>query len=474
MDLRVGPANNSPMLAVHPRQSRFVVLANRMDAPQFGCALQVSGNGGRTWLPLDPVPKLPKGAERCYAPEVAFDADGRLYFLFVGLAGRGNEPMGAFLTHSDDRGETFGPPRRVLSGFNFGVRMVLDHDAGDQGRIHLVWLKATSDPPLGGFGPPPNPIMHSFSDDQGRSFSDPVQVSDVQRARVVAPALALGGDGSVHVAYYDLGADAVDYQGLEGTTWEGTWSVVVATSRDGGRRFGPGVVVDDDVVPHERVMLIFTMPPPALAADGDRICAAWTDALHGDADVLARCSLDSGARWLEPQRLNDDPRGNGKIQYLPRLVFGDGGRLHAIFFDRREDPRNLHNDVRYTYSDDRGGERFRPSVRLTEDPSYSRIGQQYGNVSARRQFEFGARLALLPRGAGALAAWPDTRNSRPGTTNQDLFTTDVRFPSSTYQPGWARMAGAILLLVATTWMVATMRRRRRMATATPGAGGGTT
>jgi hypothetical protein len=116
-----GVAMNSPMLAVDPTNSRFVALAHRQDAPDFGCGLEVSGDGGAGFVPADPIPTLPPGAERCYAPEVAFDGKGTLYFLFVGLHGAGNNPMGVFLTTSTDNGRTFGTPRQLLGPSNYQV-----------------------------------------------------------------------------------------------------------------------------------------------------------------------------------------------------------------------------------------------------------------------------------------------------------------------------------------------------------------
>lgn len=479
MNQGVGVANNSPALAIDPTQSAFVLMANRLDAPDFGCALQASGDGGRSWLTATPVSKLPPGAEKCYAPEVAFDRKGTLYYLFVGLEGRGNQPMGAFLTTSRDRAQTFSPPRQVLGPTRFGVRLAIDSSSGSAGRIHLAWLEATSDPPLGGFGPPPNPIKTAHSDDGGITFSEPIQVSDPARPRVVAPALALGPDGAVHVAYYDLGEDARDYQGLEGPTWEGTWSIVLASSWDGGRRFDAGVVVDDAIEPHERSMLIFTMPPPALVADPKGgVCAAWTDARHGDADALLRCSTnDEGRlRWDVPRRLNDDPMGNGRSQYLPRLSVSPEGRLDAIFLDRRIDQYNILTDTLYTSSSD-GGRHLTANVKLSSEPSDSRIGQQYVNVAAKGRFEYGSRLAVVSQRTSALVAWPDTRNSKLRTTGQDLFATRVDLPQ---QPsGRGRMllliggvlGGALLLVVALG-----VRARRRGGSAAalegPNAGGG--
>lgn len=468
MDRTIQPANNSPLLVADPSDPRFIVLANRVDAPDFSCGLQVSGNGGRGWAPARPVPKLPRGAEKCYAPEVAFDRDGTLYYLFVGLRGRGNTPMGVFLTSSEDRGGTFTRPRRVLGPLSYSVRMAIDPSVGQRGRIHLVWLKATSNPATGGFGPPPNPIVATHSDDGGRSFSKPVQVSDPERERVVAPALSVGPEHDVHVAYYDLGRDARDYQGLEGPVWKEPWSLVVAHSADGGRSFG-AVSAETSIVPPERVMLIFTMTPPALAVQGKRVCVAWADARKGDSDILSRCSQTQGHRWKgQARRLNDDRVANGISQYLPRIAIAPDGRLDAVFYDRRVDRGNIGTDVFFTFSTD-GGRHFAPNVRLSGDPFDSRIGQQYAVRSARGQVEFGSRLGLLSRDDGAVTAWADTRNSLPLGTAQDIFTrtVDLRRPSD---PAVGLVLAAVALgsvgLLA-LGAEARLRRRRRSAMAGP-------
>ncbi len=461
-DLRVQPANNSPALAVDPTEERFVALAARLDNPDFGCTLHVSGDGGRSWQPANPVPRLPAGADKCYAPEIAFDNQGVLYYLFLGLRGRGNEPMGAFLTTSSDRARSFTPPRRILGPLNYMVRLAIDPTTGERGRIHLVWLKASSDPPLGGLPTSPNPILAAHSDDGGRSFSPPVRVSDPDRARVVAPAVALGPDQAVHVLYYDLEEDAIDYQGLEGPRWRGTWSLVAASSHDGGRSFDEGVVVDGDVVPPERVLLVFTMPPASLAADATgRLFAAWYDGRNGDWDVFLRLSPDGGRSWQEPIRLNDDETGNGRHQYLPRLSVAPGRRLDAIFYDRRDDPQNLRNHVYFTFSDD-GGESFSSNRRLTSQSSDSRVGISYPIPSARGLIEFGSRLALFSSDARALAAWTDTRNN-PDSIQQEIFATAVDFPVQTLGLSWIVTATIVALALAAVALAVTRGRRRRRA-----------
>jgi hypothetical protein len=426
-DLSAIRAQNSPALAVDPTNPRFVVLANRLDAADFGCALQLSGDGGRGWVTANPVPKLPAGAEKCYAPEIAFDRSGVLHYLFLGLRGRGNTPMGAFLTTSADRGRSFSAPRRLLGPGNYMVRMAIDPERGEQGRIHLVWLKTLSDAPTGGLPPPPNPILAAFSDDGSESFSRAVQVNDRERLRAVAPAVAVGAHGAVHVLYYDLEDDARDYQGLEGPTWDGKWSLVSTTSPDGGESFRRGVVVNNALAPPERVILINTMAPPAVAADDSgQVFAAWYDARNRDWDVFLARSSDAGRSFFKPTRLNDDRLRNRRHQYLPRLSVAPNGRLDAIFYDRRRDLDNLRNDVYYTSSTN-GGRSFASNLKLTAEPSNSRSGRTYPVRSAKGLVEFGSRLALLSQDRRALAAWTDTRNAVT-PPQQDVFATQVMLP----------------------------------------------
>lgn len=442
-DLNMGPANNSPLLLADPVDANFVALADRLDAPQFSCALQISHDAGATWVPATVFQSLPPGADTCYAPEIAFDRRGTLYYLFVGLQGQGNEPMGVFLTKSTDKGEHFSAPVKILEEANFGVRMAIDPRHGTSGRLYLVWLHATEKPPLGGFGSPPNPIMSMYSDDGALTFSTPVQVNRPEHSLVVAPALTLGPRGEVFVAFYDLNNDRRDYQGLEGPTWDGKWSVIVAESSDGGAHFDKERLVDGEIVPAERVMLIYTMPPPSIVAARWGVCVAWTDARFGDADVLLRCPEGHA-----PLRVNGDPAGDGHRQYLPKLGLAPNGRLDILYFDR-SDGQNRFNDINYAVSFDHGRTVAR-NVRVTSNSSDVRIGQRYTVPSAKGQVEWGSRLGVLSRSNGLLAAWPDTRNSLDNSQEQDLFTTNVsvdRPHTTRYWVALADIAIAALLLV---------------------------
>ncbi len=452
-------AQNSPMVAVDPADDRFVALANRIDAPVFGCSLQISGDSGASWIGAEPVPELPAGAEKCYSPEIVFDRDGRLYYLFVGLAGPGNSPTGVYLTTSDDRARSFSTPRRLLGPGNYQVRLAIDRDRGSRGRLYLVWLQTAVPPPTGGLPPTDNPIVAAYSDDGGETLSEPVRVSDPERPRVVGPSAVVAPDGTLHVSYFDLADDIRDYQGLPGPPFEGEWAILATSSTDRGRTFGSSVVVDDEVRPRDRVILIFTMPPPALGVSHDgRLHVAWEDAREGDSDVLLRSSSDGGRTWAGPLRLNDDPAGNGATQYLPHLGVAPDGRVDVIFYDRRRDPDDLFNDTYYTYSTD-GGHSFAANVRLTDEGGTSRSGQRYLIPSSRKRNDIGSRLAVSSGDDRTIAAWADTRNAAI-SPYQDVFTAVIDHDEGASTLLASTGTGLVLAGIAGAGLVIRFRRRR--------------
>jgi hypothetical protein len=443
-DLRVEPANNSPSVAIDPSDHRFVALANRLDNPDFGCALHLSGDGGRSWVPASFLQELPSGVSKCYAPDVFFDRAGVLYLMFTGLAGRGNQPVGVYLTTSTDRGATFSAPRRLLGARAYMARAALD----DAGVLHLVWLQATEEPTLGGLPPSDNPILAARSTDGGKTFTEPVRVSDPARPLSVAPALVVDG-ANVHVAYLDLVDDVVDYRGLEGATWKEPWKLVVTTSTDGGRSFPSATEVSAELVPAERVMVIFTMPGPSLAALGDgRLAVAWDDARRGDRDVFLALSGDAGTSFTDARTLAGGP---GE-QYMARLSSSPGGRLDAVFYDGRTDGL-LETALVSSYD---GGRTFEEPLRLSSEPSDPSIGPTYEIPSAAGLIEFGSRLGAASLDDAVIAAWTDTRNS-DGSRQQDVFAARVDLPRGVPPP--LGIAAAGLLAAGLAGLLSALRLR---------------
>ena len=409
-------AHNSPTLVRNPVDDANLVVANRIDSPNYSCALHASFDGGGRW-DQTPIP-APRGEEpKCYAPDVAFGPDGTLYVSYVTLKGRANSPNAVWLARSTDGGKTLSRPIELPPGKNaFQVRLTADPER--PGRLYLTWLKA-SELGLYKFTETGNPIQVARSENGGRSWTDRVQVSSSDRPRVVAPAPAIGPDGELYVLYLDLGDDRLDYEGGHrgrgGPPYDGDWQLVMARSTDRGGTWEESVV-EDELVPTER-FIVFTPPFPSPAVDPDsgRVYAAFQDGRAGDADIYVWSLSEGDSRWSEPVRVNDTRPDDGTSQYLPKLSVAPDGRLDVLYYDRRDDRTDVLNEVSLQYSYDEG-ENFERRIRLSDRAFSSRIG--FGGE--RGLADLGSRLGLISTDERAYGVWTDTRAGTRRSGKQDL------------------------------------------------------
>ncbi len=432
--LRSIDAHNSPTLARNPRRPSNLVVTSRIDTPFFSCALHYSLDGGARWLQNKGIP-LPKGEEpKCFAPDVAFSADGTLYLTFVTLEGAGNVPNAAWITTSKDGGKTLSKPVRVLGPLSFQVRLAAD--PVNPRRLYMTYLKGFDVGPLK-FTRLGNPIEVVRSDDGGATWTRPMRVSNGARQRVVTPNPVVGPKGQLYVLYLDLGQDRLDYeaghQGRGGPPYTGRFTLVLARSLDGGAKWAESVV-DDRLVPIQRFVVFFP-PFPSVAVDkGGRIYAAFHDGRLGDSDVWLWSLKPGRGSWEGPTRVNDTAKRDGTSQYLPKIGVAPDGRLDVLYYDRRADriapgatgasrgragakalPRNVLNDVSLQSSLD-AGKTFSRSLRLTSRSFDSRIG--FGAKEGLP--DLGSRLGLISDDRFALGLWTDTRAGTAATQKQDL------------------------------------------------------
>jgi hypothetical protein len=418
-------ANNTPQLAANPVNAGNLVVANKIDSPTYSCALNVSHDGGVHWAQtLIPVPVIGRHTPDCYAPDVSFGADGTLYLSFVTLAGRANAPYAAWVETSRDGGRTLSPPLRTPLGADaFQVRVAADPRV--PGRVYLVWLKGSPPLVLYGFGSTGNPIEVVRSDNGGRSWNAPVQVSPSDRLRVISPAVAFGPKDQLYVLYLDLGSDSLDYAGASGGNpgppYSGPWQLVLARSSDEGAGWSQSTV--GDVVPDRR-FIVYTPPFPSIAVDQGtgEIYAAFETGHNGAADVALWRLRAHALRWQGPVRVNDTPENDTTDQYLPKLAVAPDGRLDVVYYDRRADPSNTLNEVSFQSSYD-SGKSFTHHVVLSDRPFSSKVG--FG--ADRGLADLGGTLGLVSYDRRALAVWADTRAGSTVTLKQDIARAAVAF-----------------------------------------------
>ncbi len=447
-------ASNSPSLARNPRDPRQLAVANRIDSPDYGCALRVSSDAGATWR-RTPVP-IPRGeGGKCFTPDVAFAADGTLHLLYVTLRGVANTPQALWLASSRDGGRTLSEPTKVAGPLAFQARLAVD--ASNPRRLFATWLQVR-DVGFLRFPVPGNPIVTSRSDDGGRTWTRPVTTSDPRRSRVLAPAPAVGPGGVLYVLYLDVGQDRLDYEGghhaLGGPAYPGRFTLVLARSRDGGAHWQDSVV--DDRLGAIGRFVAFLPPSPSLAVDRatGRLYAAFHDARAGDPDVWVWTLAPGSGRW-SGARVNARPAGDRTTQELPRIAVAPDGRLDVLYYDRNEDPGDRLEEVSLQSSLDQG-RTFTTRVRVSSRAFDSRVGAR----SERGLPDPGSRLGLVSDDAGATAVWTDTRRGTEASNKQDLASVTVRRAGGAASGG-VRVAllasGAALLLIGLAGMAASAR-----------------
>lgn len=454
-------AHNSPTLVRNPVRAANLAVSSRIDTPFFSCALHVSSDAGASWTQTA-IP-APRGEEaKCFAPDVAFSADGTLYYSFVTLAGAGNVPNKLWLSKSSDGGRTLSKPERVAGPLTFQVRLATDPRNAD--RIFLTWLQGL-DVGVLKFTEPGSRIVASRSDDAGATWSDPTPLSSRSRGRVVTPAPVVSRDGTLYVLYQDLGEDRLNYEaghnGRGGPAYDGRYSLVMARSRDGQTGWAESLV-DDEIKPIER-FVVFLAPAPSVAIDDDgRLYAAYQDGRNGDPDVMLWSNKPGESDWKGPTRVNDTPLRDGTAQYLPKLAVAPDGRLDVLYYDRRGDRGDILNQASVQSSFDHG-ETFTAALRMSSQTFDSTIG--FGRKEGLP--DLGSRLAMVSADRAALAIWTDTRAGTPATQKQDLAQAVIAVSAPTRLSAATesalRYGGVALVLGGLALLALALRRRRSSA-----------
>ena len=287
-------------------------------------------------------------------PNVAFDTQGRAYQVTLPFNAywQNLHPNSAImLSYSDDLG------RHWVTG-NGGAPLEQSPNASSKQLGHVEdkqWV-AVNDIPgspyqdhvyaaWAVFNGSATKVRMAISRDRGQTFdraftlSAPAQVGPA--ATYVYPSVDAAGNVYVSVVSFPPSGKAS--------------SIYVARSSDDGRTWSPFVQAVPDVG-----LLPTAALPNTTFRDGivESFAASKSHAGHlyltyeqwdgAQFDVYFTQSVDGGATWAPPARVNDNPGPAASDQFQPAVAEGPGGAVAVAFYDRRavcpDDPSVLPAD----------------------------------------------------------------------------------------------------------------------------------
>jgi hypothetical protein len=302
-----------------------------------------------------------------------------------GANGQGQD---LFLQASSDGGDEFTELLRV----NHVSGEVSDHGenspqlaSSPDGRfLYAVWGNRDPNEPWGGN------VRFSRSSMMRPAFSPAITVNDdglpVSHS---FQSLAVGPDGTIYVAWLDGRDKSEAHAGHH--DMEGTSSIYLTRSTDGGQTFERNVRVTGNVCPCCRVTIGFI---------GDKLVLGWRLVEAGDIrDIYIASSSDKGQTWSKPMVV---ARDGWKINGCPHVgpaVASLGSRLYVAWFtEGGGDPA-----VNLAFSED-GGRTFSAKQKIstgTFDPTHPQLVANEEKIA----LVFQARSSKSDQGWGRIGVY---------------------------------------------------------------------
>jgi len=296
-------------------------------------------------------------------PVVHFDMLGKGYFIHLGPFSN----TGIFISQTTDGGKTWSKSKRIFGnnkGTPFMDKPWISSDRTINSEFYNnLYISWTEFDKYGSQNPKDSSrILFCRSTNHGKTFSKPIKISDLCGD-------AKDGDSTVEGAVPSVGPEGQIF-----ITWSGPRGIEFTSSYDGGITFTENIFVTDQVggwsydIPglYRCNGLPFTDCDISQSEYRGTIYINYTDKSNGDYDVFIVKSTDEGVTWSIPIRVNDDPLGNGKDQFMTHFCVDPvTGAINVLFYDRRRF-EGKKTDVILARSTD-GGETF-VNRRINDNP----------------------------------------------------------------------------------------------------------
>lgn len=361
-NIKVNSINNNPeevSIAINPRHPNNLVAGANINNYYY------SFDGGVTWVNKE-ISDSKNGVWG--DPVLIFDNNGAAYFFHLSRPSNSQWIDRIVCQKSTDGGMTYEDPGTYM-GLNPPKKQdkpwacVDNTESKWRNNIYVTWTQFDA---YDSHRPEDlSNILFSFSSDAGGSWSNALRINKisgdcVDSSNTTEGAVpCVGPNGEIFVSwsahdklYFDRSLDG-------GATWLD--DDIVAGSQYGGWVYDIEGIFRCNGLP-------ITQCDISNSPHKGTIYINYSDKTNGekDVDIFVIKSTDAGNTWSSPIRVNDDPVGNGKQQFMSWMsVDPITGSVNIIYYDRRNYD-DSSTDVYLARSTD-GGTTFE-NVRISESP----------------------------------------------------------------------------------------------------------
>jgi len=394
--------DGEPYLSIEPSNHQHLVAAwmgwklnNRLVIKT-----KVSFDSGQTWSVTN---SLPHTINTYTSADVSleFDNNGNLYASYIDFSGYDEVPLvgGIYVCKSIDGGLTWGNPIEVITINSDPNKIPIDRpwisidqsNGVNQGNIYMTSMNAK------GATASYNPYL-MVSTDGANSFNqwrylDTTNWLAGSFIKQPMPTNCISANGTFYAAYPSYVLSQSLYA-----------QYILASSTDGGQSLS-----------HNSIFSSTTSVTNSLAktgyllradpSDANHLAFFYLDLTYGDIDIFMRESLDAGANWTLPTRINDDAISNNRIQDLVWADFDNDGNLIVSWRDRRNGTDSTYK----TAAEIMCAVRDKDSTNFFPNFSISDIIVAYNSILAQSGNDF---MCIKAIDDTLNAIWGDTRTGK--------------------------------------------------------------
>ncbi|MGQ0791029.1 MAG: sialidase family protein [Nitrosopumilaceae archaeon] len=230
-------------------------------------------------------------------------AESNVYLVWNEMTGKASD---IFFSASTDKGDSFSTPINVsdnpLESLDAGITV-------SENNIYLVWNQKTTNS---------SDIFFSKSTDNGKTFSEPINLSDSKDFS------QFGRDAQIALSGNNI--FVVWYEGLENDS-----DVFFTKSVDGGLTFSKPINLSQTTGRSELAQI---------AANKENLYVIWNDYSQGNGDIFLRESTDSGDTFGSIRNLSQNEEESNIFVLGPQIFLTDN-QVYTVWQDRIESGADL-------------------------------------------------------------------------------------------------------------------------------------